>query len=95
MKNSGVLKEHPPEEREAPLPVLIVLLSYCPAVSVLLNPCLVALEYLAVNKATRRISLMKLLCATSCAAFSSCPTIDNPEKDIRESASRLQPIARR
>lgn len=56
-----------PSRREelCALPVLIVSLSYCSAVSVLLNPRLVDLEHLA-NKATRRISLVKLLCATSC-----------------------------
>lgn len=59
-KNSDVQRA-PSWKREAPLPVLIVLLSYCSVVSVLLNPCLVAFEYLAVNKATRRISLVEVV----------------------------------
>lgn len=63
--------------RGALLPVLIVSLSYCSAVSVLLNPRLVDLEHLVANKAARRISLVKLLCATSCPVFPFC-SIGNP-----------------
>lgn len=76
------LKEHPPE-RSSALPVLIVSLSYCSAVSVLLNPRLVDLEHLVANKAARRISLVKLLCATSCPVFPFC-WIGNPRFGTRK-----------
>lgn len=82
-RRNPALKEHPPGGEE--LPVLIVSLSYCSAVSVPLNLRLVDSERLAVNKATRRISLVfvpaaELFYATSCPhpndAFPFCPNAD-------------------
>ena len=75
-KNSSAQRA-PSRREELWLPVLIVSLSYCSTVSVLLNPRFVDLEHHVANKAARRISLVKLLCVTSCLVFPFC-TIGNP-----------------
>lgn len=77
--------------RGALLPVLIVSLSYCSAVSVLLNPRLVDLEHLVTNKAARRISLVKLLRATLPVRYSlfvGSATLGTRER-VAQSASAI------